>query len=76
MFFALYLVVMMLLAGGILGFLLYDLTLKKSEKTYLLDILANQTLLFSLSAAFLFLVSWPVMIVVALIIYFCRAWEH
>jgi len=76
MFFMFYLFVIMLLAGAILGFLLYDLTLKRSEKTILLDIIVDQTLLVSFSATILLLVSWPVMIVVALIVHLFKAWKH
>ena len=76
MLFMFYLFVIMLLAGAILGFLLYDLTLKRSEKTILLDIIVDQTLLVSFSATILLLVSWPVMIVVALIVHLFKAWKH
>lgn len=84
MFFELYLSVMMLLVGVILGLLIfylvlsseYNIWLNRPDKLTILDIVKKERALVIFPAAFLCSVAWPITILVALIIYFCRALEH
>jgi hypothetical protein len=73
MFFELYLVVMMYIAYLMLSVLFYDILLNKSDKLILLNVIAKENVLVTFSATILCLVAWPIMILVALIIYFSKS---
>jgi hypothetical protein len=73
MFFEFYLIVMMYIAYLMLSVLFYDILLNKSDKLILLNVIAKENVLVTFSATILCLVAWPIMILVALIIYLSKS---
>lgn len=71
MFFGLYLLGVMFFPYVMLIFFL-----SIPDKLIILNIVDKKSALDIYLAGFLCSVAWPITIVVALIIYFCRAWKH
>lgn len=73
MFFEFYLIIMMYIAYLMLSVLFYDILLNKSDKLILLNVISKENVLVTFSATILCLVAWPIMILVALIIYLSKS---